>query len=107
MKILFAPHLHKFNISFLVITLVKEICHISKEYSIIYFQDLIHPNEFIRGSTLRFLCKVREPELLEPLMPSIRACLDNKYSYVRRNAVLALYTIYRNFEVKYCVKEKF
>ena len=32
-------------------------------------------------------------------MPSIRSCLDNKYSYVRRNAVLALYTIYRNFEV--------
>jgi len=63
-----------------------------------YRKDLIHPNEFIRGSTLRFLCKVREPELLEPLMPSIRACLENKYSYVRRNAVLALYTIYRNFE---------
>lgn len=63
-----------------------------------YRKDLIHPNEFIRGSTLRFLCKVREPELLEPLMPSIRGCLENKYSYVRRNAVLALYTIYRNFE---------
>lgn len=63
-----------------------------------YRKDLNHPNEYIRGSTLRFLCKVRECELLEPLMPSIRACLENKYSYVRRNAVLALYTIYRNFE---------
>lgn len=59
------------------------------------FQDLLHPNEFIRGSTLRFLCKLKEPELLEPLMPSIRACLDHRHAYVRRNAVLAIYTIYR------------
>lgn len=27
--------------------------------------DLQHPNEFIRGNTLRFLTKLREPELLE------------------------------------------
>ncbi|KAI9190722.1 Clathrin/coatomer adaptor, adaptin-like protein, partial [Polychytrium aggregatum] len=32
--------------------------------------DLQHPNEFIRGATLRFLCKLREPELLEPTIPS-------------------------------------
>lgn len=63
-----------------------------------YRKDLQHPNEFIRGSTLRFLCKLKEPELLEPLMPSIRACLEHRYSYVRRNAVLAIYTIYRNFD---------
>ena len=37
--------------------------------------DLQHPNEFVRGSTLRTLCKVREPEILEPLVPSIRANL--------------------------------
>lgn len=59
------------------------------------FQDLQHPNEFIRGSTLRFLCKLKESELLEPLMPAIRACLEHRHSYVRRNAVLAIYTIYR------------
>uniref|UniRef100_A0AAU8BSN1 Coatomer subunit beta n=1 Tax=Hypothenemus hampei TaxID=57062 RepID=A0AAU8BSN1_HYPHA len=63
-----------------------------------YRKDLQHPNEFLRGSTLRFLCKLKEPELLEPLMPSIRACLEHKHSYVRRNAVLAIFTIYRNFE---------
>ncbi|KAI6196912.1 Coatomer subunit beta [Aphelenchoides besseyi] len=63
-----------------------------------YRKDLQHPNEFIRGSTLRFLCKLKEPELLEPLMPSIRKCLDHRHSYVRRNAVLAIFTIYRNFE---------
>lgn len=61
-------------------------------------QDLQHPNEFLRGSTLRFLCKLKEPELLEPLMPVIRDCLDHRHSYVRRNAVLAIFTIYKNFE---------
>lgn len=63
--------------------------------SFFQFQDLQHPNEFIRGSTLRFLCKLKESELLEPLMPAIRACLEHRHSYVRRNAVLAIYTIYR------------
>ncbi|XP_045764016.1 coatomer subunit beta [Maniola jurtina] len=63
-----------------------------------YRKDLQHPNEFLRGSTLRFLCKLKEPELLEPLMPTIRACLEHRHSYVRRNAVLAIFTIYRNFE---------
>ncbi|XP_063530044.1 coatomer subunit beta [Cydia strobilella] len=63
-----------------------------------YRKDLQHPNEFIRGSTLRFLCKLKEPELLEPLLPAIRACLDHRHSYVRRNAVLAIFTIYRNFD---------
>ena len=63
-----------------------------------YRRDLQHPNEFIRGSTLRFLCKLKEAELVEPLMPSIRSCLEHRHSYVRRNAVLAIYTIYRNFD---------
>lgn len=63
-----------------------------------YRKDLQHPNEFLRGATLRFLCKLKEPELLEPLMPAIRACLEHRHSYVRRNAVLAIFTIYRNFE---------
>lgn len=39
--------------------------------------DLQHPNEYIRGSTLRFLCKIKEAEILEPLVPSVRACLVN------------------------------
>ncbi|KAG8840935.1 coatomer subunit beta, partial [Serendipita sp. 411] len=32
--------------------------------------DLQHPNEYIRGATLRFLQKIKEPELLEPLVPT-------------------------------------
>lgn len=37
--------------------------------------DLQHPNEFVRGVTLRFVCKLTEPELLEPLLPVVRSCL--------------------------------
>ncbi|CAB4056829.1 COPB1 [Lepeophtheirus salmonis] len=63
-----------------------------------YRKDLQHPNEFIRGSTLRFLCKLKEPELIEPLMPTIRSCLEHRHSYVRRNAVMAIFTIYKSFD---------
>lgn len=31
-------------------------------------------------------------------MPSIRSCLEYKHAYVRRNAVLAVYTIYMHSE---------
>ncbi|CAJ0961231.1 unnamed protein product [Ranitomeya imitator] len=31
-----------------------------------YRKDLQHPNEFIRGSTLRFLCKLRRPSSWSP-----------------------------------------
>lgn len=58
--------------------------------------DLQHPNEFIRGATLRFLAKLRDPELLEPLVPSCRLCLEHRLSYVRKNAVLAISTIFRH-----------
>ncbi|BGO98008.1 coatomer subunit beta [Rhodotorula toruloides] len=60
--------------------------------------DLQHPNEYIRGATLRFLQKIREPELLEPLVPTCRACLEHRHSYVRKNAVMAIFQIYKNFE---------
>ncbi|GAA5921381.1 hypothetical protein JCM3775_003017 [Rhodotorula graminis] len=60
--------------------------------------DLQHPNEYIRGATLRFLQKIREPELLEPLIPTCRSCLEHRHSYVRKNAVMAIFQIYKNFE---------
>ena len=59
--------------------------------------DLNSPNEFIRGCMLRFLCKLKEPELLEPLVASIKTALEHRHSYVRRNAALAVYSIHRNF----------
>jgi coatomer subunit beta len=61
--------------------------------------DLQHPNEYIRGASLRFLQKIaKDSELLEPLIPTCRSCLEHRHSYVRKNAVFALYSIYREFE---------
>ena len=37
--------------------------------------DLQHPNEFVRGFTLRFVAKIKEQEILEPLVQSIRSNL--------------------------------
>ncbi|KAG4305420.1 hypothetical protein PORY_000976 [Pneumocystis oryctolagi] len=59
--------------------------------------DLQHPNEYIRGATLRFVSKLREPEILEPLLPATRSCLEHRHSYVRKNAVIAVFSIYSNF----------
>jgi coatomer subunit beta len=56
--------------------------------------DLQHPNEYIRGNTLRFLCKLREPELIEPLLSSARSCLEHRHAYVRKNAVFAISSIF-------------
>lgn len=53
--------------------------------------DLNHPNEYVRGSMLRFLCKVKDEEILGPLMPSIKACLEHRHPYVRKNAALAIF----------------
>ncbi|TFK38623.1 coatomer protein [Crucibulum laeve] len=61
--------------------------------------DLQHPNEYIRGATLRFLQKIaKDVELLEPLIPTCRSCLEHRHAYVRKNAVFAIYAIYREFE---------
>lgn len=60
--------------------------------------DLQHPNEYIRGNTLRFLNKLKEPELLEPLVPSCRQCLEHRHAYVRKNAVFAIYSIFKASE---------
>lgn len=58
--------------------------------------DLQHANEYIRGNTLRFLCKLREPELIEPLLSSARSCLEHRHAYVRKNAVYAVASIYQH-----------
>ncbi|MCJ1348165.1 coatomer subunit beta [Peltigera leucophlebia] len=60
--------------------------------------DLQHPNEYIRGNTLRFLCKLREAELIEPLLSSARSCLEHRHAYVRKNAVFAVSSIYQYSE---------
>lgn len=57
--------------------------------------DLESPNEYIRGSTLRLICKIKHPEILESLIPVITANLEHRHSYVRKNAVLAVFEIYQ------------
>ncbi|KAL0298457.1 UNVERIFIED_CONTAM: Coatomer subunit beta-1 [Sesamum calycinum] len=57
--------------------------------------NLQHPNEYIRGVTLRFLCRLNEVEIIEPLIPSIISNLEHRHPYVRRNAILAVMTIYK------------
>lgn len=47
---------------------------------------------------MRFLQKIREAELLEPLIPTVRSCLEHRHSFVRKNAVFAVYTIFQDHE---------
>ena len=42
------------------------------------------------------MCKLKEPELLEPLLTPARNCLEHRHAYVRKNAVFAVESIYRN-----------
>ena len=57
--------------------------------------NLQNPNEYIRGVTLRFLCRIHEEEILEPLVPSIIENLEHRHSFVRRNAVMCLNELYK------------
>ncbi|KAI8869331.1 Coatomer, beta subunit [Ramicandelaber brevisporus] len=57
--------------------------------------DLQSPNEYVRGATLRLLCKMRDPEVVTPLIPAVRECLKHRVSYVRRNAVNAISSLYQ------------
>jgi coatomer subunit beta len=59
--------------------------------------DLNHPNEYIRGCMLRFLCKIKEKEILEPLKDAIKSNLEHRHSYVRKNAVMTVYSMYKTF----------
>ncbi|KAJ8421241.1 hypothetical protein Cgig2_028191 [Carnegiea gigantea] len=57
--------------------------------------NLQHPNEYIRGVTLRFLCRLNETEIIEPLIPSVLSNLEHRHPFVRRNAILAVMSIYK------------
>ncbi|KAF2018887.1 coatomer subunit beta [Aaosphaeria arxii CBS 175.79] len=56
--------------------------------------DLQAPNEYVRGNTLRFLCKLRDAELVEPLLQPARQCLTHRHAYVRKNATFAIASIF-------------
>ena len=57
--------------------------------------NLQHPDEFIRGVTLRFLYRLNESKIFEPLLPSILSNLEHRHPFVRRNAVLAVMSVYK------------
>ncbi|XP_010451794.1 PREDICTED: coatomer subunit beta-1 [Camelina sativa] len=57
--------------------------------------NLEHPNEYIRGVTLRLLSRLRETEVVEPLIPSLLQNLEHRHPFVRRNAILAVMSIYK------------
>jgi coatomer subunit beta len=60
--------------------------------------DLHHANEYARGVTLRFLAKTMEADILEPLIPSIVQNLSHALPYVRKNALLVLFNMFRHLE---------
>eukprot|EP01069_Polyplicarium_translucidae_P003695 Polyplicarium_translucidae@DN2384_c0_g1_i1.p1 len=59
--------------------------------------DLTSANEYVRGSTLRLLCKIPFLKIVEPLMDPIVSNLTHRLPYVRRNAVLCVFSIVKNF----------
>eukprot|EP00933_Yihiella_yeosuensis_P040295 TRINITY_DN34578_c0_g1_i1.p1 TRINITY_DN34578_c0_g1~~TRINITY_DN34578_c0_g1_i1.p1 ORF type:complete len:1008 (-),score=269.56 TRINITY_DN34578_c0_g1_i1:146-3169(-) len=59
--------------------------------------DLMHPNEYICGSTLRLLCKMKYYRILEPLKEAVLRNLGHRHSYVRRNAVMCVYSMVKSF----------
>ena len=54
-------------------------------------KNLQHPNEYVRGFTLRFMSKVKQLELLQELAGPIKENLNDAKSYVRRSCFLAAY----------------
>lgn len=62
--------------------------------------DLMHANEYVRGSTLRLLCKMKYYRILEPLKEAVLRNLSHRHSYVRRNAVMCVYSIVKSFGVE-------
>eukprot|EP00917_Polyrhabdina_sp_WS-2016_P022219 GHVP01048253.1.p1 GENE.GHVP01048253.1~~GHVP01048253.1.p1 ORF type:complete len:983 (-),score=191.30 GHVP01048253.1:3180-6128(-) len=59
--------------------------------------DLLAHNEFVRGSTLRLLCKIPYLKMSQPLIEPITQNLSHRSSYVRRHAVMCLFFIVTQF----------
>ncbi|KAH9257651.1 hypothetical protein BASA81_004100 [Batrachochytrium salamandrivorans] len=59
--------------------------------------DLNHANEYVRGCTLRTLCRVQEAGLISHLVAAIKLNLTNRHAYVRRQAALCMAQIRKRF----------
>lgn len=60
-------------------------------------KDLLSPNEFVRGRTLRLVAKIPIESIMENLVQAVNDNLVHRHYYVRRNAVMTLYAIFKNF----------
>jgi coatomer subunit beta len=60
-------------------------------------KDLESPNEFIRGRTLRLVSKIHVQPIVEDLVDCVISNLSHRNSYVRRNAIMCLYSVFQNF----------
>lgn len=59
-------------------------------------KDLLSPNEFIRGRTLRLVSKIAIKSILENLVQAVIENLTHRHFYVRRNAIMCIYSIFQN-----------
>lgn len=60
-------------------------------------KDLLSPNEYVRARTLRLIARMRYREMLDSLLTPILECLEHRHPYVRRNAVMCVYSIFLSF----------
>ena len=59
-------------------------------------KDLLSPNEFIRGRTLRLVSKISIKSILENLVQAVIENLTHRHFYVRGNAIMCIYSIFSN-----------
>jgi coatomer subunit beta len=60
-------------------------------------KDLDSPNEYIRGRTLRLVSKINVQQIIDDLVDAVITNLQHRHCYVRRNAIMCIYAIYKNF----------
>jgi coatomer subunit beta len=59
-------------------------------------KDLLSPNEYIRGRTLRLVSKISIKSILENLVQAVIENLNHRHFYVRRNAIMCIYSIFQS-----------
>lgn len=60
-------------------------------------KNLTHPNEYIRASTLRFVCRFDEPEIIRNITSSVYDSLNFEHDYIKRHAIISLGVIYKKW----------
>lgn len=63
--------------------------------------ELLSSNEFVRGRMLRLISKIMIKTVLETVIQAVNDNLKHKHFYVRRNAVMCLYSIYQHSGMEY------